>query len=154
MVRATFGSRVNTVGTFGLRAIVGGSHVTYTVSQGHEFHILGIFRSEVQLIIIGICAAALILIHWLLKCTRLGKAMRATSANRNLVRNSGVKTQFVIAMSWIISGELYGLAGTVFALNSGDFEAKSNEPDTVRCQLSLEWHLRFRRRAQWPFTIE
>jgi branched-subunit amino acid ABC-type transport system permease component len=51
--------------------------------------------------------------------------MRATSANPNLARNSGVKTQFIVSMTWIISGALCGLAGTVFAINSGVFEATS-----------------------------
>ena len=118
---------VNLIGTFGLQAIVGGSFVAYKMSQGHEFHILGMLLSEVQLIIFGICAVVLVSIHWLLKYTRLGKAMRATSANRNLARNSGVKTQFIISMTWIISGALCGLAGTVFAMNSGVFEATSAE---------------------------
>lgn len=116
---------VDLVGTFGLQGIVGGSFVSYTMSQGHEFHILGMLLSEVQLIILGICAGVLILIHWLLKYTRMGKAMRATSANPNLARNSGVKTQFIISMTWVISGALCGLAGTVFAMNSGVFEATS-----------------------------
>jgi branched-chain amino acid transport system permease protein/neutral amino acid transport system permease protein len=116
---------VDLCGTFGLQAIVGGGFVSYTMSQGHEFHILGMLLSEVQLIILGICAGVLILIHWLLKYTRLGKAMRATSANPNLARNSGVKTQFIISMTWVISGALCGLAGTVFAMNSGVFEATS-----------------------------
>jgi branched-chain amino acid transport system permease protein/neutral amino acid transport system permease protein len=116
---------VDLCGTFGLQAIVGGSFVSYTMSQGHEFHILGMLLSEVQLIILGICAGVLILIHWLLKYTRMGKAMRATSANPNLARNSGVKTQFIISVTWIISGALCGLAGTVFAINSGVFEATS-----------------------------
>jgi branched-subunit amino acid ABC-type transport system permease component len=116
---------VDLCGTFGLQAIVGGSFVSYTMSQGHEFHILGMLLSEVQLIILGICAGVLILIHWLLKYTRMGKAMRATSANPNLARNSGVKTQFIISVTWIISGALCGLAGTVFAMNSGVFEATS-----------------------------
>jgi branched-chain amino acid transport system permease protein/neutral amino acid transport system permease protein len=116
---------VDLCGTFGLQAVVGGSFVSYTMSQGHEFHILGMLLSEVQLIILGICAGVLVLIHWLLKYTRLGKAMRATSANPNLARNSGVKTQFIISMTWVISGALCGLAGTVFAMNSGVFEATS-----------------------------
>jgi branched-chain amino acid transport system permease protein/neutral amino acid transport system permease protein len=51
--------------------------------------------------------------------------MRATSANRNLARNSGVKTQFIISTTWFISGALCGLAGTVFAMNAGVFEATS-----------------------------
>jgi branched-chain amino acid transport system permease protein/neutral amino acid transport system permease protein len=118
---------VDLIGTFGLQAIVGGSFVSYKMSQGREFHILGMLLSGVQLIIFGICAVVLISIHWLLKYTRLGKAMRATSANRNLARNSGVKTQSIISLTWLISGALCGLAGTVFAMNSGVFEATSAE---------------------------
>ena len=116
---------VDLMGTFGLQAIVGGGFVSYKMSQGTEFHFLDMFLSEVQLIIFGICAVVLISIHWLLKYTRLGKAMRATSANRNLARNSGVKTKFIISITWVISGALCGLAGTVFAINSGVFEATS-----------------------------
>ena len=116
---------VDLMGTFGLQAIVGGSYVSYSMSQGHEFHFLGMLLSGLQLIIFGICAFVLITIHWLLKYTRLGKAMRATSANANLARNSGVKTQSIISLTWIISGALCGLAGTVFAMNSGVFEATS-----------------------------
>jgi branched-chain amino acid transport system permease protein/neutral amino acid transport system permease protein len=116
---------VDLVGTFGLQAIVGGSFVTFNMSQGHEFHIVGMILSGVQLIIFAICAVVLISIHWLLKYTRMGKAMRATSANPNLARNSGVKTRYIISMTWIISGALCGLAGTVFAMNSGVFEATS-----------------------------
>ena len=66
------------------------------------------------------------LVHWLLKYTRLGKAMRATSANPSLARNCGVRTQRVISMTWLISGALCAdLAGTVFAMNTGVFEATS-----------------------------
>jgi branched-chain amino acid transport system permease protein/neutral amino acid transport system permease protein len=81
--------------------------------------------SGLQLIIIGICAVVLVGVHGLLKYTRLGKAMRATSANKNLARNSGIKTQFIISTTWLISGALCGLAGTVFAMNAGVFEATS-----------------------------
>ncbi len=116
---------VDLIGTFGLQAIVGGGYVSFSVSSGREFHILGMFLSGMQLIILAICAVVLTLVHWLLKYTRLGKAMRATSANPNLARNSGVKTQRVISTTWLISGALCGLAGTIFAMNTGVFEATS-----------------------------
>jgi branched-subunit amino acid ABC-type transport system permease component len=116
---------VDLVGTFGLQAIVGGGYVSFRIAPGQEYHILGMFLSGMQLIILAICAAVLGLIHWLLKYTRLGKAMRATSANPNLARNSGVKTQLVISTTWLISGALCGLAGTIFAMNTGVFEATS-----------------------------
>lgn len=116
---------VDLCGTFGLQAIVGGSYVSFHQSQGREYHFLGMLLSGLQLVIIGVCVVVLGLVHWMLKYTRLGKAMRATSANANLARNSGVRTQRVIATTWLISGALCGLAGTVFAMNTGVFEATS-----------------------------
>lgn len=116
---------VDLCGTFGLQAIVGGGYVSFHQSQGQEYHFLGMFLSGLQLVIIGVCAVVLGLVHWMLKFTRLGKAMRATSANANLARNSGVRTQRIIATTWLISGALCGLAGTVFAMNTGVFEATS-----------------------------
>jgi branched-chain amino acid transport system permease protein/neutral amino acid transport system permease protein len=116
---------IDLIGTFGLQAIVGGGYVSFSQSQGHEYRFAGLILSGLQLIILGICAVVLVGVHGLLKYTRLGKAMRATSANRNLARNSGVKTQFIISTTWLISGALCGLAGTVFAMNAGVFEATS-----------------------------
>jgi branched-subunit amino acid ABC-type transport system permease component len=116
---------VDLIGTFGLQALVGGSYVYFRQATGREWHFGGIILSGLQLIIIGICVVVLGLIHWLLKYTRLGKAMRATSANASLARSSGVRTQRVIALTWLISGALCGLAGTVFAMNNGVFEATS-----------------------------
>jgi branched-chain amino acid transport system permease protein/neutral amino acid transport system permease protein len=116
---------IDLIGTFGLQAIVGGGYVSFNQRQGHEYHIAGMLLSGLQLIIIGICVVVLVAVHGLLKYTRLGKAMRATSANKNLARNSGIKTQFIISTTWLISGALCGLAGTVFAMNAGVFEATS-----------------------------
>jgi branched-chain amino acid transport system permease protein/neutral amino acid transport system permease protein len=116
---------VDLCGTFGLQAIVGGSYFSYKQSFGREWHFLGMYLSTLQLTIIAIAVVVLGLIHWLLKYTKLGKAMRATSANMNLARNSGVRTQWVISTTWIISGGLCGLAGTVFAMDTGVFVATS-----------------------------
>ena len=118
---------VDLIGTFGLQAIISGSDVSYIMSQGRELHILGMDLSVVEVIIFAICAVVLVGVHVLLKYTRLGKAMRATAANASLARNSGVKTQLVISLTWIISGALCGLAGTVFAIDAGTFGATSAE---------------------------
>ena len=116
---------VDLIGTFGLQAIVGGNYVSFRQSPGAEYHFLGMILSGLQLIILVICAVVLGLVHWVLKYTRLGKAMRATSANPNLARNSGVKVQRVISTTWLISGALCGLAGAVLTMNTGVFEATS-----------------------------
>ncbi|HET8990330.1 MAG TPA: branched-chain amino acid ABC transporter permease [Acidimicrobiales bacterium] len=116
---------VDLCGTFGLQAIVGGSYFSYRQSLGREWHVLGMYYSTLQLTIIAIALGVMLAVAWLLKYTRLGKAMRATSANPNLARNSGVRTDRVISTTWLISGALAGLAGTVFAMNTGVFEATS-----------------------------
>jgi branched-chain amino acid transport system permease protein/neutral amino acid transport system permease protein len=111
--------------TFGLQAIVGGGFFSYRQSTGTLYRFLGMDINLLQLIIMAISAAVMILTTWLLKFTRLGKAMRATSSNPNLARNSGVRTSHVITTTWLISGALCGLAGTVFAMQTGVFEATS-----------------------------
>jgi branched-chain amino acid transport system permease protein/neutral amino acid transport system permease protein len=69
----------------------------------------------------------MVLVHGLIRYSRLGKAMRATAANRNLARNCGIRTDRVITLTWLISGALCGLAGLTFAMNSGTFGATSTD---------------------------
>ena len=69
----------------------------------------------------------MLLVHVLIRYTRLGKAMRATAANRNLARNCGIRTDRVVTVTWLITGALCGLAGVVFAMNSGTFGATSTD---------------------------
>ena len=64
-------------------------------------------------------------VHALLRYTRLGKAMRATAANRSLARNCGIRTDRVVAVTWALTGALCGVAGTVFAIDIGSFGATS-----------------------------
>jgi branched-subunit amino acid ABC-type transport system permease component len=83
--------------------------------------------SVVQLVIIGLAIVVMGAIHGLLRYTRLGKAMRATAANRPLARNSGIRTERVVTATWAITGALCGLAGTVFAIDAGSFGATSTQ---------------------------
>ena len=106
---------------FGIAAQVGGVDVSYTMGQGRSFHIGGLILTTVQLVIIGISLAVMGGVHVLLRYSRLGKAMRATAANRTLARNCGIRTSRVIALTWAVTGALCGLAGTVFAIDIGSF---------------------------------
>jgi branched-subunit amino acid ABC-type transport system permease component len=65
--------------------------------------------------------------HVLLRYTKLGKAMRATAANRQLARNCGIRTGQVITVTWALTGALCGLAGTVFAIDIGSFGPTSTD---------------------------
>jgi branched-chain amino acid transport system permease protein/neutral amino acid transport system permease protein len=112
---------------FGTQAIAGPTNVSYTASQGATVKPLGFDLTVVQLVIIALSIALMVLVHGLIRYTRLGKAMRATSANRNLARNCGIRTDRVVTITWLITGALCGLAGVVFALDSGTFGATSTD---------------------------
>lgn len=110
---------------FGLQAIVGGTSVSYTMSQGPTVRAGGLVLTAVQFAIIGLAIVVMAAVHGLLRYTKLGKAMRATSANRSLARNCGIRTDRIVTVTWAITGALCGIAGTVFAINNGSFGATS-----------------------------
>src|SRR6266567_922212 len=109
----------------GLLAIVGGTNVSYTMSQGPTVRADGLVLTTVQLVIIGLSVVVMAAVHGLLRYTKLGKAMRATAANRSLARNCGIRTDRIVTLTWILTGALCGIAGTVFAMNNGSFGATS-----------------------------
>jgi branched-subunit amino acid ABC-type transport system permease component len=110
---------------FGLQAIVGGTNVSYTMSQGPTVKAGGLVLTAVQFVIIGLAIVVMAAVHGLLRYTKLGKAMRATSANRTLARNCGIRTDRIVTVTWALTGALCGIAGTVFAINNGSFGATS-----------------------------
>jgi branched-chain amino acid transport system permease protein/neutral amino acid transport system permease protein len=112
---------------FGTQAAAGPTNVSYSMSQGATLTAGSIVLSVVQLVIIGLSVVVMLGVHALIRYTRLGKAMRATAANRNLARNCGIRTNRVVALTWAITGALCGLAGVVFAINSGTFGATSTD---------------------------
>jgi branched-subunit amino acid ABC-type transport system permease component len=112
---------------FGIEAQVGGVNVSYTMGQGRTFRLGGLIFTTVQLVIVGISLVVMAGVHVLLRYTRLGKAMRATAANRTLARNCGIRTSRVIAVTWAVTGALCGLAGTVFAIDIGSFGPTSSD---------------------------
>jgi branched-chain amino acid transport system permease protein/neutral amino acid transport system permease protein len=112
---------------FGTQGAAGPTNVSYTMSQGATLKAGSIELTVVQVVIIGLSILAMLGVHALIRYTRLGKAMRATAANRNLARNCGIRTDRVVALTWAITGGLCGLAGVVFAINSGTFAATDTD---------------------------
>ena len=112
---------------FGVQAMAGGTSVSYAMSQGPSVSADGFTLTAVQFVVIGLSLLVMAGTHVLLRYTRLGKAMRATAANRMLARNCGIRTGRVIAATWAITGALCGLAGVVFAMDAGSFSATSTD---------------------------
>jgi branched-chain amino acid transport system permease protein/neutral amino acid transport system permease protein len=112
---------------FGTQALAGPTNVSYRMSQGALVKFGSVELTVVQLVIIALSVVVMLLVHGLIRYTRLGKAMRATAANRDLARNCGIRTDRVVTTTWLITGALCGLAGATFAINSGTFGATSTD---------------------------
>jgi branched-subunit amino acid ABC-type transport system permease component len=112
---------------FGTQALAGATNLSYNMSQGATVKLGSIELTAVQLAIIGLSIVVMVLVHGLIRYTKLGKAMRATAANPSLARNCGIRTGRVVMMTWLTSGALCGLAGVTFAMNSGTFGATSTD---------------------------
>ncbi len=110
---------------FGVESVAGGVPVSYTMGQGPTFQAGSFILTGVQVIIMALAVVTMAGVHVLLRYTKLGKAMRATSANRTLARNCGIRTGRVITATWALTGALCGLAGTVFAIDSTSFDSSS-----------------------------
>ncbi len=112
---------------FGVQAVSGGTAVSYTMGNGPTLQAGGLNLTGVQVAIMVLAVLVMAAVHGLLRYTKLGKAMRATAANRSLARNCGIRASRVITLTWAITGALCGLAGVVFAINSGSFDATATD---------------------------
>lgn len=73
--------------------------------------------SEPQVLLLVFTLLAVIALHLMLTRTRLGKAMRAVSDNPDLAQVSGINTQTVVVVTWVIAGSLAAAAGTLLSLD-------------------------------------
>lgn len=101
----------------------GANFFTFKGGLSTQYHIAGMTFSTLQLVILGIGVGAMVLLQLLLSRTKLGKAMRATAANAQLARVSGIATDRVVDVAWLLSGAMCGLAGIVLVLNTTTFES-------------------------------
>ncbi|MCD6210441.1 MAG: branched-chain amino acid ABC transporter permease [Methanophagales archaeon] len=69
-----------------------------------------------QLIEISIALLCMFLVHYLLKSTTVGKAMRALSDNIDLARVSGIDVDLMIRYTWAIGMALAGVSGILYGL--------------------------------------
>jgi len=59
-----------------------------------------------------------VVLHFMLTKTKLGKAMRATASNFELAKVSGIKTDRVRRITWVIAGGLAGVSGAFWSIYS------------------------------------
>jgi len=73
--------------------------------------------SQPEALMIGLVLVIVIALHMFLSRSRLGKGMRAMADNPDLAQVSGINTQLVIRITWLIAGALACVGGTMLALD-------------------------------------
>jgi branched-subunit amino acid ABC-type transport system permease component len=112
------------ISTIGLAFIVqnaiimiwGTSTQNYTVTIGQANKIGPFLWSTGDIVIMVTAFGLLALLHVMLRYTKFGKALRATSNNADLALASGIDTERVVMWTWMISGFLAAVAGVGLAL--------------------------------------
>ncbi|MGH2929381.1 MAG: branched-chain amino acid ABC transporter permease, partial [Solirubrobacteraceae bacterium] len=82
---------------------------------------------SVQIIAIAIAVGAMLVIHLLLRMTKLGLAMRATADDVSLTRSCGVSPTRTRAVAWLVSGALCGICGVLLGLDEGTFSGSTGD---------------------------
>lgn len=87
----------------------------FTAQSGIELGIISITPKD--LVSGGISLVVLVGVGLFLTWTRIGKAMRAVSDNRDLAESSGIDVQKVIRIVWVAGGALAALGGSFLGLS-------------------------------------
>ena len=75
--------------------------------------------TSTQILILVLTAVALAALMYLVNCTKLGRAMRATAENPRVAALMGVRPDMVISATFIIGAALAAVAGVMWASNYG-----------------------------------
>lgn len=95
---------------------IGGGTIQLPASQSQTFPVFGTLTLSVNSIVSMVLATiVLIVFSWWLLNTKTGKATRAISDNPDLASISGIDTEKVIRVVWILAGLLAGLGGIMWA---------------------------------------
>ena len=100
----------------GIIFIWGGSNKNYNVPVSPALDILGIKIPQNQLLVLLMAVLAILALHYLLQNTKIGKAMRAVADDQDLARVSGINVDRIILWTWVITGSLTSLGGSMYGL--------------------------------------
>jgi neutral amino acid transport system permease protein len=97
----------------------GGNSLAYNLPQSAPHKIGPFLLTSLNLLTIGLAVVLMVAVHVLLKYTKFGKAQRAVSDSRDLARVTGINSEGVIRLTWLIDGVIAGFAGFLLGISSG-----------------------------------
>lgn len=83
---------------------------------------LGLFEiriTTIQIVTVIVAVVLVTLLHFFLKYTKTGKAMRAMADNMDLARVTGINTERMIRWTWAIGAGLAAISGVFMGINFG-----------------------------------
>lgn len=101
-----------------VQMIWGPDNQIYTGGIQMPWMVAGLRIKPDWLLIVGGAVTLMALLHVFLQHTRLGKAMRAMSDNPDLARATGIDTEKVVILTWIIAGLMAGAAGIFLGMDT------------------------------------
>jgi branched-chain amino acid transport system permease protein/neutral amino acid transport system permease protein len=114
---------VNLVMQFGIDAASREQIYHFGFPQGPSVHVGPWTFTVTQLVLVALAVAVFIGLEFLLRRTRLGKALRAMAVEPQLARTCGIPTARIVNVVWLLSGALAGLAGMAYVINTLTIDA-------------------------------
>ncbi|MCC2033905.1 ABC transporter permease [Microbacterium allomyrinae] len=81
-----------------------------------NFELFGFRFGTIALVIIGVAVVCVTVLAWVLARTRIGRAIRATSQDRDAAAQMGIPVDRVQAISFVIASALGGVAGVLVGM--------------------------------------
>ncbi|AKG21692.1 branched-chain amino acid ABC transporter permease [Calothrix sp. 336/3] len=103
----------------GIIFLWGGSNKSYNLPVSQAQDIFGVKLSQYQMIVFVLAVVAILALHYLLQNTKIGKAMRAVADDLDLAKVSGINVNQVVMWTWIITGVMTSLGGSMYGLTVG-----------------------------------
>ncbi len=88
--------------------------------QGLSFSVGGILVSIPQLASLALSLVTVLLLSWLLRASKVGRAIRAIAENPDAAAIVGVDVRRIVPVVFAATGLLCGLAASIYALNYGE----------------------------------
>ncbi|RUL54704.1 MULTISPECIES: branched-chain amino acid ABC transporter permease [Lysinibacillus] len=86
------------------------------VFANKSINILGANISSISIVILAVTVVLMILLHFIVHKTKIGKAMRAVSHDADAARLMGINVDNTISATFAIGSALAGAAGVIFGL--------------------------------------
>ena len=96
---------------------VGANFYNYPRFFGKPLKLAGLVISQADIIIFCISALALVVLAFVIQKTRLGRALRSVSFDRDTASLMGINVIRSVQFAFLISGALAGLAGVFLGIN-------------------------------------